>query len=174
MHQWSTAADENSLLKWHAYTTLANRCHVHADRKATCDTCKSSPNWEELVGDMNAHVAVTIAANSVKPELFCSMDETFVWFVGGACTYGERGAKSVTVSAEEQHGATIAFTFKLTDETVPIMVIYAGATQASTPGHERQVSDDAKRICACAHAAGHVITVSANHWMTKEHIQSID
>eukprot|EP00955_Chlamydomonas_euryale_P084346 363953-Chlamydomonas_euryale.AAC.6 len=49
-----------------------------------------------------------------------------------------------------------------------MMVIYAGAIQASTPGRERQVSDDAKRIHACADAAGHVITISANHWMTED------
>eukprot|EP00955_Chlamydomonas_euryale_P000748 8418-Chlamydomonas_euryale.AAC.1 len=79
------------------------------------------------------------------------MDETFVWFVplGGACTYEEHGAKSVTVSgADDKRGATIAFMVKLTGETVPMMVIYGGATQAPTPGRERQASDDAKRIRA--------------------------
>eukprot|EP00955_Chlamydomonas_euryale_P047608 353732-Chlamydomonas_euryale.AAC.3 len=103
MHQWSPAANESSLLTWHAYTTLAKRCRVHANRKATCDTSKTPPNWEELVGDMNAHSAVTIEAKGVEPELFYSMDETFAWFVplGGACTCGQRGAKSVTVSADK-------------------------------------------------------------------------
>eukprot|EP00955_Chlamydomonas_euryale_P077418 362936-Chlamydomonas_euryale.AAC.8 len=118
------------------------------------------PNWEELVGDMNASIAVTIVAKGVKPELFYSMDDIFTR------TYEERGAKSVTVS-DELRGATIAFTIKLTDEIVAMMVIHAGATQASTPGRERQVSDDAKRICAYADAAGHVMTVSADPCMTK-------
>eukprot|EP00955_Chlamydomonas_euryale_P081594 363605-Chlamydomonas_euryale.AAC.3 len=145
MQQWSPAANEN--------------------RDAICDTSKRPPSWEELVVDRFW---------GVKPELFYSMDATFVWFVplGSACTYEESGAKSVTVSdADDQHGAIIPFAVKLTKltgETVPMMVIYGGATQAITPGRERQASDDAQHIRARADAAGHVITASANHWMTED------
>eukprot|EP00955_Chlamydomonas_euryale_P075682 362407-Chlamydomonas_euryale.AAC.1 len=77
-HMLAANGEIFSFGEWHAYTTLAKRCHVHADRKAKCDTYKRPPNWEELVGDMNARIAVTIVAKGVKPELFYSMDETFV------------------------------------------------------------------------------------------------
>eukprot|EP00955_Chlamydomonas_euryale_P034986 349946-Chlamydomonas_euryale.AAC.3 len=68
--------------------------YIHNFSKALPCTCRPESNMRHIqeatkLGGARwgqSRIAVTIAAKGVKPELFYSMDESFVWFVplGGA------------------------------------------------------------------------------------------
>ncbi|KAL6746254.1 hypothetical protein V8C86DRAFT_3207629 [Haematococcus lacustris] len=57
-----------------------------------------------LVDDMNMRATLLVFAKGVPPELFYSMDETFVFFapMAGSTTLAEQGSKQVYAAASEQ------------------------------------------------------------------------
>ncbi|KAJ9511411.1 hypothetical protein QJQ45_029919 [Haematococcus lacustris] len=142
-------------------------------RKGTGDSQHLPANWQRLVDDMNMRAALLVFAKGVPPELFYSMDETFVFFapMAGSTTLAEQGSKQVYVAASEQKkGITVCLTVKASRHVLPMQLIYEGKTDLSTPGgkpkHVKAWQPLPARVAA--DAAGHDVTATPSHWATED------
>jgi hypothetical protein len=131
-----------------------------------------------MIEDMHLRMAITAMAMGANAVYFTySMDETFMWFVpmGGASTWATSGSKRVpVVGSEEKKGCTAAVTIKPTGDVLPMMLIYGGASQISTPGGPPLHSTKAVQkswvntgVRKEADDAGHICTQTLSHWMTE-------
>ncbi|KAJ9509508.1 hypothetical protein QJQ45_001946 [Haematococcus lacustris] len=142
-------------------------------RKGTGDSQHLPANYQSLVDDMNMRAALLVFAKGVPPELFYSMDETFVFFapMAGSTTLAKQGSKQVYVAASEQKkGITVCLTVKASGHVLPMQLIYEGKTDLSTPGgkpkHVKAWQPLAARVAA--DAAGHDVTATPSHWATED------
>ncbi|KAJ9530498.1 hypothetical protein QJQ45_012468, partial [Haematococcus lacustris] len=142
-------------------------------RRSTGDSQHLPINFTQLVEDMNLRAALIVYAKRIPPELFYSMDETFVFFapMAGSTTLAEEGSKQVFVAATEQKkGLTVCLTVKASGHVLPLQLIYEGKTDLSTPGGKPKNARAWQPLPArvAADAAGHDVTATPSHWATED------
>ncbi|KAJ9527130.1 hypothetical protein QJQ45_025180, partial [Haematococcus lacustris] len=142
-------------------------------RRSTGDSQHLPVNYTQLVEDMDLRAALIVYAKRIPPELFYSMDETFVFFapMAGSTTLAEEGSKQVFVAATEQKkGLTVCLTVKASGHVLPLQLIYEGKTDLSTPGGKPKNARAWQPLPArvAADAAGHDVTATPSHWATED------